>query len=173
MKKGKYKILPVVCMTSILFAGGCTANPGEKKQSIEQKGSDTQKAADTEIGKEKTIQDKKIKITEVKIIKDDTVSEKEQIVQVKFDIKNEGKEDFGIGSGDFYIKDKKGNTYEMYGRDDNFGDVIPADKSLQGNGYYKIAKEVKDLSVVYGPAIERAQGSDKESVEWKIGNPTK
>lgn len=171
MKKAKYKILPALCITSILFASGCAATQEEKKESVEQKGTDTQKEMHTEIGKEKVIQDKKMKVAEAKMIKDDTVSEKEQVVQVKFDIKNEGQEDFGIGSGDFYIKDKEGNTYEMYGREDNFGDVIPVGKSLQGNGYYKVAKDAKELIVVYSPATK--QGADNENVEWKIGNPTK
>ncbi|PEX07096.1 hypothetical protein COD78_23855 [Bacillus cereus] len=172
MKKRKYKIIPVLCTASILFAGGCAVNQGEKKQTIEQKGADIQKAADTEIGKEKMIQDKKMKITGAKIIKDDTISKEEQLVEITFDIKNAGKSDFGIGSGDFYIKDKKGNTYEMYGREDNFGDVIPVDKSLQGNGYYKVKKGAKDLSIVYSPAIEREQRADKEIATWKIGDVT-
>ncbi|MGH0590627.1 DUF4352 domain-containing protein [Bacillus mycoides] len=188
MKKVKYKILPALCMTSILFASGCTATQEEKKESIEQKGTDTTKESNTErekekviedttkesnteIGEEKVIEDKKMKVTEAKIIKDDKVTEKEQVVQVKFDIKNEGQEDFGIGSGDFYIKDNEGNTYEMYGREDNFGDVIPAGQSLQGNGYYKVAKDAKELIVVYSPKV--GQDAENKSVEWKIGNPTK
>ncbi|PER85913.1 hypothetical protein, partial [Bacillus cereus] len=124
MKKVTNKMMSALCMTSILFSVGCTGTQETKKESVEQKGSDKQKVADTEIGKEKVIQDKKMKITAAKMIKDETVGEQEELIQVKFDIKNEGKEDFGIGAGDFLLKDKEGKTYTMYGREDNFGNVI-------------------------------------------------
>ncbi|HHP1053186.1 hypothetical protein [Bacillus cereus group sp. BfR-BA-01354] len=69
------------------------------------------------------------------------------------------------------MKDKDGKKYEMFGQEDNFGDVIQTKKSLQGNGYYKIKKDAIDLALVYSPA--RDQDKEQKNPEWKIGNPNK
>ncbi|MFJ8120013.1 DUF4352 domain-containing protein [Bacillus mycoides] len=165
MKRVTQKIILALCKTRILFSAGCTGTKDTKKETIEHQ--DIQ----TEIGKEKVSHTMKMKIIAAKIVKDDTVSEQEQIVQVQFDIKNEGKEDSGIGAGDFMMKDDTGKTYSMYGNADNFGDVIPVGKSLKGNGYYCVAKDGKELTVVYSPAVK--QGMEEKTIEWKIGKPTK
>lgn len=162
----KKTILSALCITSVLFANGCTG-----AKDAENKSSATQNSEATEIGKEKKINDIKIKITEVKVKKDDTISENEKLIQLKFDIKNDSKETFGIGTGDFYVKDKDGKKYEMFGQEDNFGDVIQTKKSLQGNGYYKVEKDAKDLMLVYSPI--RNQDKEQKNLEWKIGNPGK
>ncbi|MES5896819.1 DUF4352 domain-containing protein [Bacillus cereus group sp. RP43] len=164
MKQLTKKMISTVCMTSILFSAGCTGAKDIKKESLEQQ------EVKSEIGKEKVSQEMemKIKVTGAKIIEDKTVSEQEQVVQVQFEIKNEGKDDNGIGAGDFVIQDDKGKTYPMYGKEDNFGDVIPVGKSLKGNGYYNIAKGTKELKVVYKPTVK--QEMDEKTIEWKIGN---
>ncbi|MED3687216.1 hypothetical protein P4530_30435, partial [Bacillus thuringiensis] len=89
MKHVTFKMMSGLCLTSVLLLNGCADKPEEKKLSIEQKETKTKTEA-TEIGQEKVVQDKKMKITEVKAVKDDMVSAEEQIVQVAFDIKNEG-----------------------------------------------------------------------------------
>ncbi|MES5896837.1 DUF4352 domain-containing protein [Bacillus cereus group sp. RP43] len=165
MKRVIKKIIPAVCMTSILFSAGCTGTTDTKKENVEKQ------AIQTEIGKEKVSRAMKMKVTAAKIVKDETVSEQEEVVQIQFDIKNEGNEDNGIGAGDFVIKDEKGKTYEMYGREDNFGDVIPAGKSLKGNGYYRVAKDTKELKVVYSPTVQKEK--DEKVIEWNIGHPEK
>jgi len=159
------KMISALCMTSILFSAGCTGAKEIKKESVERQSSQT------EIGKEKGNSIKKMKVTAAKIIKDETVSEQEKVVQVQFDIKNEGTEDFGIGAGDFIIEDDKGKTYSLYGKEDNFGGLIPAGESLKGNGYYSVSKETKELKVVYQPVGKQA--TDEKTIEWKIGNPKK
>lgn len=167
MKRTTNKIMSALCMTSILISAGCAGTQNAEKKSSEQKDLNIKKSMETEIGTEKVIQDKKIKINKIDSIKDENVSEKEQVLKVSFDIKNEGKEDSGIGSGDFYIKDKNGSEYTMYSHEDNFGDVISSGKSIKGNGYYKIPKNAGELILVYSPVMQQV---DKKTIEWKIGS---
>ncbi|MBC2035224.1 DUF4352 domain-containing protein [Listeria booriae] len=129
----------------------------------------TQAETKTELNKEKAINDINMKITSATIIKDDTLKKDEAMLQLKFAIKNGSKADYGVGSGDFYIKDKSGKKYEMAGHEDNFGDVIKVGKTLNGSGYYTIPKDAKDLTVVYDQAINKAK--DKKTISWEIGTP--
>lgn len=152
----KYKIFSVIGVISILFAGGCQTSKGE---------------LNTEINQVREIQNVNMKVTGVKIIKDDNISDNEKLIQVKFDIQNNNKEEFGIGAGDFYIKDKDEKHYENYGREDSFGDVIATKESLKGNGYYTVPKEAKDLVVIYNPVMGKVK--DQKKIKWDIGNPTK
>lgn len=109
-----------------------------------------------------------MKINKVNYIKTENVSEEEKIVQISLEIKNDGKEEFGIGAGDFYIKDDTGNKYTMYSHEDNFGGVIPIGEKIQGNGYYKVPKNAKGLKLIYSPVIKENQNN--QIIEWKLEN---
>ncbi|MEB9553154.1 DUF4352 domain-containing protein [Bacillus cereus] len=169
----KKTVFAGLCITGMLFLAGCTDHKTKENKSTGEKSEEQipqkQQSMNSEIGKEKKLNGIKMKITEVNFVEDDSISEDEKLLQVKFDINNAGEEGFGIGSGDFYIQDQDGKKYEMYGREDNFGNLIQPNESLQGNGYYKIAKDAKELVVVYSPIA--TQGETTKDLNWKIGNP--
>ena len=117
-----------------------------------------------EIGEAKEVN--KLKINPEKVIytdKRNSTDDKKvkKVVEITFDVKNEGGTELGIGAGDFSVFDAEGNNLELYGYPDNFGDVVSPGKELKGKAYYKVeGKEPCKL------VFENPDGNKK--IEWGI-----
>lgn len=167
-QKMKKLLMTGLTIGALLGTVACsnTADNNDNKAAQTQTQKETTK---TEINQEKTINNMAMKITSDNIVNDDTLKNDQSLLAVHFTIKNNGKVDYGVGAGDFYIKDSKGNKYKMYGHEDNFGDVIKPGKTLQGIGYYAIPKDATNLTVVYDKAVDTSK-NDK-TLDWNIGTP--
>ncbi|EUJ23148.1 lipoprotein [Listeria grandensis FSL F6-0971] len=156
----------IFALAAVLLAGCSNTASGDKNEVKTE-----QKAVKRELNKAKTVNEIVMKITNATTIKDDTLEQGQEMLQLKFEIKNGSKAEYGIGSGDFYIQDEAGKKYTMTGREDNFGAAIKAGATLKGNGYYAVPKNAKKLTVVYDQVMNKAK--DKKTISWFIGTPTK
>ncbi|MBC1954187.1 DUF4352 domain-containing protein [Listeria welshimeri] len=163
MKKILYIILT---LSALMGMAACSNTDGKTEPKSQQT---NEKVMKTELNQVKTINDVDMKITGDKIVKDDTLKTNQELLEVSFDIKNNSKSDYGVGSGDYYVKDKDGKKYTMYGNEDNFGAVVKTKKELKGKGYYAIPKGSKDLVVVYDKAVDKSKS--EKTLEWNIGTP--
>ncbi len=154
MKKRKSLLtLLALSLTLVMILAGCAGNT---------------KAANDDIGKTRTAND--LEITLVNVEMKDSNDDNKQMVKIDFSVKNTGKEESGAGAGDFIIKTKDGKKYQVYGLNaNNFGDVIPAGKTLKGSGYYEIPTNQKVFTVLYEPFTEVAM----DKVAWEITIPIK
>lgn len=155
-----------VTIGTLLGTAACSNTEDKAEPKSEQV---SEKTTKTEINQVKTINNIEMKITGDKIVKDDTLKTDQELLEVSFDIKNKSKSDYGVGSGDFYVKDKEGKKYLMYGNEDNFGAVIKTKEELKGKGYYAIPKGAKDLVVVYDKAVDHSKS--EKTIEWNVGTP--
>ncbi|EDN8189237.1 DUF4352 domain-containing protein [Listeria monocytogenes] len=161
------KLLLIILTLSALLGIAACANTEVKTEPKSQQ--TNEKKMKTEINQVKTINDIDMKITEDKIVKDDTLKTDQVLLEVSFDIKNNSNSDYGVGSGDYYVQDKNEKKYPMYGNEDNFGAVVKAKKELTGKGYYAIPKGSKDLVVVYDKAVDKSKS--EKTLKWNIGTP--
>ncbi|EAC3456728.1 DUF4352 domain-containing protein [Listeria monocytogenes] len=161
------KLLLLILTLSALLGLAACSNAEVKTEPKSQQ--TNEKAMKTEINQVKTINDIDMEITGDKIVKDDTLKTDQVLLEVSFDIKNNSKSDYGVGSGDYYVKDKDGKKYPMYGNEDNFGAVVKTGKELKGKGYYAIPKGSEDLVVVYDKAVDKSKS--EKTLEWNIGTP--
>ncbi|MHC5280125.1 DUF5067 domain-containing protein [Listeria kieliensis] len=95
-------------------------------------------------------------------------TDKKNMLEVSFEIKNTSdKDSLGRSAFDFLVEGDNGKTYEAYSMEArNFGDAIPAGKTLKGTGYYEIPASVKAVTVYYAP-----QG--KKMAQWQLTVPEK
>lgn len=161
----RMKKIIIVAMSAVLLASCSNTATGDKNEAKTE-----QKAVKTDLNKAKTINEITMKITHAAMIKEETLEQGQEMLQLKFEIKNDSKAEYGIGSGDFYIQDEAGKKYTMTGREDNFGAVVKAGATLKGNGYYAVPKNAKKLTVVYDQVMNKAK--DKKTISWFIGTPT-
>ncbi|MBA3927796.1 DUF4352 domain-containing protein [Listeria rustica] len=126
------------------------------------------KTASDDIGKTRMANDLEITLTNVEM--KDSNDNNKQTAKIDFSIKNTGKEESGAGAGDFVIETIDGKKHQVYGLNaNNFGDVIPAGKTLKGSGYYEIPANQKEFTVLYEPFTEVAM----DKIAWEITVPSK
>ncbi|CAD5896524.1 DUF4352 domain-containing protein [Carnobacterium maltaromaticum] len=163
------KKLMMVGLTLAMLGG--TVGCSEVTDKDQPKGSNenSQSHQVNELNKEKKVKDLKMSIKSLKVKKDESIKKDEKLVEVSIAVKNIGKEDTGVGAGDFYLVDRKGKKYEMYGNEENFGALVKASGELKGKSYYVVPKNSKNLSIVYSKAVDTSK--DKKTLEWDIGTP--
>ncbi|MBC1605519.1 DUF4352 domain-containing protein [Listeria rocourtiae] len=149
MKKSKHW-LAILIFSCALVAVGCG------------------KVKSDDIGKTRTINDLEITVTNIEM--QNSNNSGKQIAKIDFSIKNIGKEESGAGAGDFVIQTKNEKKHPVYGLNaNNFGDVIPTEKTLKGAGYYEIPAGQKEITVLYEPRAIAIM----ESVSWVVNIPAK
>lgn len=74
-----------------------------------------------------------------------------QLVTIEIEVTNKDKGPLGIGAGDFFIRDEKGNKTKIYGQRENFGEVIEKGKSIKGKAYFKVPNSDSTFTLVYQP----------------------
>ncbi|WP_254865193.1 DUF4352 domain-containing protein [Bacillus cereus] len=161
-------MIPVIGMAlcTIFSLQGCS---GEKNieatnsKSIKQSSKHQEKKEQGEVGKLQHIYPLDLTLKEVTFTSDRNHVEGQQhskVVRIQIKVKNIGKEDVGIGSGNFMLYDEHGKVYASYGHDQNFGDVLAPEKELKGYAYFTVS-EGKPTKVMY-------QNLEGKTVEWKI-----
>lgn len=83
-----------------------------------------------------------------------------QLLTLEIEITNKDKGPLGIGAGDFFIRDEKGNKTKIYGQRENFGEVIEKGKSIKGKAYFKVPNSYSTFTLVYQPY-------ETMDAEWK------
>lgn len=129
----------------------------------------TDTAAKTQNDIKKIVETKELElqVASVKSGYAESSDKNKQMLIVEMNIKNTTKEESGAGAADFVVKADNGKTYKVYGLEaKNFGDVIPAGKTLTGKGYYEIPKDTKAVTFYYEPA-------GKRQAEWHLDVPAK
>ncbi|MDO1604843.1 DUF4352 domain-containing protein [Lactobacillus sp. YT155] len=141
MRKIIYLILSTVILTTLV---GCqnSAKP---------------KDANNQIKIEKKT--KTVKITPLKVENDHDLKN-DQIISIKYKIKNISKKKTVVAASDFIIK--SGESYYYMGEGINFAKTIKAHQSVTGTGYYKIPKELKKFTLMFHPV------DSKENAQWKL-----
>lgn len=88
------------------------------------------------------------------------LGEDNQLVTIEIEVTNKDKGPLGIGAGDFFIRDEKGNKTKIYGQRENFGEVIEKGKSIKGKAYFKVPNSYSTFTLVYQPY-------ETMDAEWK------
>lgn len=106
----------------------------------------------SELGKTKKTDEFEIKVTSAEIVDNPLNTDLgHTTLKVGVSAKNISKEEAGMGTGDFKVKDAEGNEYTFTGSDDNFGDVVKAGDTIEGYGYYSIPNDMKAGVIIYNP----------------------
>ncbi len=150
-------ILSLTAFAIVVFLSGCTSN-NSKEESPKVK-NEVGKMVETSNDLQITVQDVKTGFGES--------SDKKDMLQVTFKVKNTSKTEGGVGANDFKVKTDSGKTYSVYGLEEkNFGTAIQADKSITGTGYYEIPAGSKSVTVYYEPL-------GKKMAQWQLKVPAK
>ncbi|EUJ17348.1 DUF4352 domain-containing protein [Listeria grandensis] len=152
MKKSKSWItLFVLSLTLVLVVAGCgTASTAN------------------DLGKTRTANDLEITVTSVNTL--NSQNDNKQLAKIDFRIENVGADESGAGAGDFVIETKDGKKHSVDGLSaNNFGDAIPAGKTLKGSGYYEVPAGEEKVTLHYKPVVE----STDETATWTIILPEK
>ncbi|KGL45581.1 hypothetical protein BMT55_12830 [Listeria newyorkensis] len=147
--------------TSLMIAFslvGCAANSNDQKEET---------AIKNEIGKTvDTSNNLQIKVTKVATGFGES-SDKKDMLQVTFSVKNTDKVTSGAGAADFKVKADNDKTYDVYGLEaKNFGTEIKAGQTITGTGYYEIPAKTKTVTVYYAPL-------GKKKAQWQLKVPAK
>lgn len=106
----------------------------------------------SELGKTKKTDAFEITVTSAEIVDNPLNTDLgHTTLKVGVSAKNISKEETGIGTGDFKVKDAEGNEYTFTGSNDNFGDVVKAGDTIEGYGYYSIPNDMKAGVIIYNP----------------------
>ncbi|EMG28815.1 lipoprotein [Listeria fleischmannii 1991] len=163
MKKWAYMATAVVASLSLV---ACSANNTDTKKSNTPK-TEAKAEVKNEVGKMvETSNNLQVKVTGVKTGFGQS-SDKKDMLQVTFSVKNIAKETSGAGAADFKVKADDGKTYKVYGLEaKNFGTEIKAGQTITGTGYYEIPANTKSVTLYYEPL-------EQKMAQWQLKVPAK
>lgn len=75
-------------------------------------------------------------------------------------VKNNSEKSFGIGAGEFTLKNEHNEKYKI-SEGDNFGGEIKKGESISGTMYFKVPLDTKKVTVMYSP-------DEKKTLLWDI-----
>ncbi|MBC1499779.1 DUF4352 domain-containing protein [Listeria weihenstephanensis] len=161
------KIMIMALSACTLVAGLTACGNTEDNASTTKNAAVEQKQTKNDIGKTVETSDLDIQVKSVTSGYAESKDKNKQMLIIGMVVKNTSKLESGAGAADFQVKADDGKTYDVYGMEaKNFGDAIPAGKTLQGKGYYEIPKGTKTVTLYYAP------GGVKKA-EWTLSVPAK
>ncbi|MBC1417888.1 DUF4352 domain-containing protein [Listeria fleischmannii] len=163
MKKWAYMATAIVASLSLV---ACSANSNETDKNNKAK-VETKAEVKNEVGKMvETSNNLQIKVIGVKTGFGQS-TDKKDMLQVTFSVKNTAKESSGAGAADFQVKADDGKTYKVYGLEaKNFGTEIKSGQTITGTGYYEIPAETKSVTLYYKPL-------EQKMAQWQLKVPSK
>lgn len=122
----------------------------------------------------KTVKNVDMKIKNVKRTEDG--KGRHDMLRVNMKVTNHSNSKFGIGGGDFILKDKKAKKeYHVEPTANNIGTEVAVDKSAEGSVIFSIDKDAsKKLELVYKPVVvKNSKTKAKELSKWTLTLPQK
>ncbi|WP_163655323.1 DUF4352 domain-containing protein [Listeria sp. PSOL-1] len=123
----------------------------------------------TETNHTKSVNGVEMKVEKLKLTEDGAT--KNHLLQIAMKFKNNNKTNFGIGAGDFKLKDADGKELKLKTEAPNFGDEIKSDKELTGNAYFIVPKTIKTAKLIYQPVTTVKSKKKETEVSWNLTLP--
>ncbi|MEQ6206856.1 DUF4352 domain-containing protein [Enterococcus mundtii] len=157
----KFLIYTVMLLSGTVLLSAChTSNDQTKHKNNETTIESSGKKVNvvSELGKTKTTDEFEITVKQAEIVDNPLNTDLgHSTLKVDVSAKNITNKEQSIGTGDFKIKDAKGDEYTFTSSDNNFGDVVQPGKTIDGSGYYSIPNDMKAGVIIYNPYESSSQ----------------
>lgn len=179
----KKMIVTLSILATTLSLAGCgtgeeaetTSSSNDTSKQVQKVDENNKQTSKSELNKEKIMGGIAITPESFQTIQDDSINtETDQLVKITVSVKNNSKQEAGISSAPFFLKNKGGKELQFYGELNEFGTTIAPGKTVKGEIYYIADKAATSYELIYNPsAVTNEKNVKQHKLIWKLEGLTK